>query len=70
MAIAPVALIFIIWDAYAVRNGHWSFDKSQILGLYGPFCIPVEEYLFFFVVPIAAIMTIEAVRAVKKEWRV
>ena len=70
MAIAPVALIFIIWDAYAIRNGHWSFDKSQILGLYGPFCIPIEEYLFFLVVPIAAIMTIEAVRIVKKEWRI
>ena len=70
MAIAPVALIFIIWDAYAIRNGHWSFDKSHILGLYGPFCIPIEEYLFFLVVPIAAIMTIEAVRIVKKEWRI
>ena len=70
MAIAPVALIFIIWDAYAIRNGHWSFDKSQILGLYGPCCIPIEEYLFFIVVPIAAIMTIEAVRTVKKEWRI
>lgn len=70
LAIAPVALIFIIWDAYAIRSGHWRFDKSQILGLYGPFCIPLEEYLFFIVVPIAAIMTIEAVRTVKKDWQV
>lgn len=70
VAIAPVSLVFIMWDAFAIRNGHWSFDKSQILGLYGPFGIPLEEYLFFIVVPIAAIMTIEAVRAVKKDWRV
>jgi lycopene cyclase domain-containing protein len=70
LAIAPVALIFIIWDAYAIRSGHWRFDKFQILGIYGPFGIPLEEYLFFIVVPIAAIMTIEAVRAVKKHWRV
>lgn len=70
MAIAPVALIFIVWDVYAIRNGHWSFDKSQILGLYGPFGIPLEEYLFFIVVPIAAIMTIEAVRVVKENWRI
>jgi len=69
-AIAPVALLFIAWDTYAIRNGHWYFDRSQILGLFGAFCIPLEEYLFFIFVPIAAIMTIEAVRKVKPEWRV
>lgn len=69
-AIAPVAFLYIAWDAYAIRSGHWKFDKTQILGVYGPFCIPLEEYLFFIVVPIAAIMTIEAVRKVKKDWPV
>ena len=70
LAIAPVAFIFIAWDKYAIANGHWFFDKEQILGIYGPFCIPLEEYLFFIVVPIAALMTIEAVRTVKKHWQV
>ncbi len=69
-AIAPIALLFIAWDAYAISSGHWSFDSTQILGIFGPFCIPLEEYLFFIFVPIAAIMTIEAVRKVKPEWRV
>jgi lycopene cyclase domain-containing protein len=69
-AITPVALLFIAWDAYAIRSGHWSFDSTQILGIFGAFCIPLEEYLFFIFVPIAAIMTIEAVRKVKPEWRV
>jgi len=70
LAIAPIAFLFIAWDAYAIRNNHWSFDNAQILGIYGPFCIPIEEYLFFIIVPMAAIMTIEAVRVVKKHWRV
>ena len=69
-AITPVALLFIAWDAYAIRSGHWFFDSAQILGIFGPFRIPLEEYLFFIFVPIAAIMTIEAVRKVKPEWRV
>jgi len=69
-AVAPIAFLYIAWDAYAIRSGHWKFDKTQILGVYGPFCIPLEEYLFFIVVPIAAIMTIEAVRKVKKDWPV
>jgi lycopene cyclase domain-containing protein len=70
LAIAPVAFLFIAWDKYAIAHGHWYFDKNQILGIYGPFCIPLEEYLFFIVVPIAALMTIEAVRTVKKHWQV
>lgn len=69
-AIFPVSLIFIAWDAYAIKSGHWRFDEAQILGIYGPFSIPLEEYLFFTVVPLAAIMTIEAVSAVKKHWRI
>ena len=67
-AIAPVAFLFVLWDRYAISHGHWSFDEKQILGIYGPFGIPVEEYLFFFFVPIAAIMSFEAVRSVKKAW--
>lgn len=70
LSVIPVAIPFIIWDAYAVANHHWSFDKKQILGIYGPFQIPLEEFLFFLIVPIAAIMTIEGVRTVKKHWPV
>ena len=68
MSIIPIAILFLIWDAYAVASGHWDFDPKQVLGIYGPFGIPLEEYLFFIIVPMAAIMTIEGVRSVKKHW--
>lgn len=68
LSIAPVSFLFLIWDAYAIRQGHWYFDKNQILGLIGPFDIPLEEFLFFIIIPIASVMTIEAVRTVKKHW--
>ena len=70
MSIIPIAILFLIWDAYAVASGHWEFDPDQVLGIYGPFGIPLEEYLFFIIVPMAAIMTIEGVRSVKKHWPV
>jgi len=70
MSIFPVAIFFLIWDAYAISKGHWYFDSKQILGVFGPFDIPLEEFLFFTVVPMAAIMTIEGVRTVKKHWKV
>jgi lycopene cyclase domain-containing protein len=70
MSILPVSIFFIIWDAYAISQGHWYFDQKQILGIFGPFDIPLEEFLFFTIIPIAAIMTIEAVRTVNKHWKV
>lgn len=65
LTLLPVAPLFIAWDLYAVAHGHWFFDRGQILGLYTPGGLPVEEVAFFAVVPIAALLTLEAVRAVR-----
>lgn len=69
LSILPISTLFLIWDAYAIAQGHWFFDREQILGIYGPFSIPLEEYLFFIIVPFAAIFTIEGVTTVKPHWR-
>lgn len=69
LSILPISTLFLIWDAYAISQGHWFFDREQILGIYGPFSIPLEEYLFFIIVPFAAIFTIEGVTTVKPHWR-
>jgi len=70
LSILPTAVFFVVWDAYAISLGHWHFDNNQILGIFGPFDIPLEEFLFFLIVPLAALLTIEAVRTVKKHWEV
>lgn len=69
LSMVPAIIIFFSWDAYAIANGHWSFDTERILGWYLPGAVPIDEVLFFIVIPIAAILTLEAVRAVKG-WRV
>lgn len=69
LSILPISILFLIWDAYAIARGHWFFDRSQMLGILGPFQIPLEEFLFFIVVPLAAILTIEGVTTVKPHWR-
>lgn len=56
---------FLLWDAYAIAESHWWFDTSRILGIYLPARIPLEELLFFLVIPLASILTLEAVRSVK-----
>jgi lycopene cyclase domain-containing protein len=63
MAIVPVALVFIIWDLVATAAGHWRFDPAQTFAirLWG---LPLEEYAFFVVIPLAGILTFEAVTVV------
>ena len=68
LSIATVALGFLVWDAYAISAKNWKFDTRQIIGVYIPFKIPIEEVLFFIIIPLAAIMTLEAVRSVKSTW--
>lgn len=69
LTLAPVLAVFLLWDLYAVRRAHWGWDREQTLGVILPGGVPVEELLFFVVVPIAAILTLEAVRSVRG-WRV
>ena len=68
ISVLPISVLFLAWDAYAISQGHWFFDRDQIIGVFGPFGIPFEEYLFFIFVPVAALMTIEAVVKVKPHW--
>jgi lycopene cyclase domain-containing protein len=67
-AVLPVAVGFVCWDLYAVGRHQWWYDPGQILG-WRPFGrLPVEELLFFLVVPTCAILGFEAVRVVTG-WR-
>jgi lycopene cyclase domain-containing protein len=63
-AVVPVAAVFVVWDLLAIRAGHWSFDRAQIVGVVLPGGLPLEELLFFLVVPVCAILGFEAVRKV------
>ena len=62
--LALVSPWFILWDAYAISLGHWFFDREQMLGIIGPMNIPLEEYLFFILIPIASVLTLEGVTKV------
>jgi len=64
LTILPVAVIFTLWDLGAIAAGHWTFDAGQITGIFLPGGLPVDEILFFLVVPVCAILGFEAVRAV------
>jgi lycopene cyclase domain-containing protein len=64
LALLPEFVVFVAWVLYAIAAGHWSYDDAQTLGVRLPGGIPVEEVLFFVVVPVCAVLTFEAVRKV------
>jgi lycopene cyclase domain-containing protein len=49
-AILITAGFFIIWDEFFTRIGVWSFNPIFTIGIYIG-SLPIEEWLFFFVVP-------------------
>lgn len=65
LTIAPVLVVFVAWDLYAISRGHWQFDPAQTLGVVLPGGLPLDELLFFLVIPLAAVLTLEAVRVVR-----
>ena len=48
----------------AIAAGQWWYDRRQLIGVMLPGRLPLEEVLFFLVVPFCSILGFEAVRAV------
>jgi len=68
-AVLPVAVIFLAWDAVAIAARVWSYNPRYVTGLRLPLAIPVEELVFFLVVPVCGILTYGCVQAMLTRWR-
>ena len=49
-----IAAVFLVWDAIFTANGVWGFNDDYILG-FSFFGMPIEEWLFFLVIPFCSI---------------
>jgi len=56
----PLAL-FLLWDVVAIVRGTWWFSPSYTTG-WDVGRVPVEEIVFFVVVPLCSLLTFETVR--------
>jgi lycopene cyclase domain-containing protein len=68
-AVLPVAVVFLAWDAIAIATGVWTYNPKYVTGLRLPLRIPVEELVFFLVVPVCGILTYGCVQAMLARWR-
>ena len=57
----PVVIAFGGWDGYAIHRGLWRYENRYLIGVTLPGRLPVEELLFFLVIPTCAVLTYEAV---------
>jgi lycopene cyclase domain-containing protein len=62
-AIIPVALVFVIWDAIAIAAHVWTYNPRYVTGVELPLRIPLEELMFFLVIPLCGLLTFSAVTA-------
>ena len=60
-AVLPVAAVFLIWDGIAIAADVWTYNPRYVTGIDLPAAIPLEELLFFVVIPICALLTYSAV---------
>jgi len=60
-ALVPVALVFSIWDVAGIARHHWSYNPRFVTGITLGFGMPLEELVFFLVIPICGLLTYEAV---------
>ena len=68
-AVIPVVIIFSVWDIVGILRDHWSYSPRFTTGVKLIFAMPIEELLFFVVVPLCGLLTYEAVGQVLRRTR-
>ena len=59
-AMVPVVAVFLVWDAVAIVLDVWHYNPRYVSGINVPF-MPLEEMLFFIVIPLCGLLTYSAV---------
>ena len=64
LAVLPVAAVFVVWDVVAIAAHVWTYNPRYVSGLRLPGALPLEELLFFLVIPLCGLLTYAAVDGV------
>jgi lycopene cyclase domain-containing protein len=65
LSLLPVLAVFLTWDSLSIHAGFWSYRNLSGLRVGN---LPVEEIVFFLVIPTCAVLTFESVRRMRPSW--
>lgn len=65
--ISITAIYFLIWDVIFTKNGIWGFNDNFISGV-KIWHLPIEEWLFFWLVPFASLFIHFSLQYFKPKW--
>lgn len=66
LTLVPVLAVFVTWDALAIHAHDWSYRHLTGVRIGN---LPIEELVFFLVIPVCSLLTLEAVRRLRPTWR-
>ena len=64
LSLLPAFALFVVWDLWATATGTWGFNPDYTVGIALPGGMAIEELVFFTVIPICGLLTLEAVRII------
>ncbi len=67
LSVLVTFVIFTGWDLYAIHAHQWSYARARTVGWLLPGRLPIEEALFFVVIPLCMILTYETVQQVLQQ---
>lgn len=68
LALVPTVLVFSVWDVVGIVRDHWGYNPRFVTGWHIG-VMPIEELVFFVVVPLCGLLTYEAVGYVLRRLR-
>lgn len=60
LAMLPMLVLFVAWDVLGIVREHWTYSEEYTTGIMLG-VLPLEELVFFLVIPICGLLTYEAV---------
>lgn len=66
-AISLTAIIFIVWDVFFAYHGVWGFNPKFLVGIHF-LHLPLEEWLFFWMIPYASLFIYFSLQYFKPHW--
>jgi lycopene cyclase domain-containing protein len=65
LTLLPILAVFVTWDVLAIHARFWFYRHLTGVRLGN---LPVEELVFFVVIPICSVLTFEAVGRLRPGW--